>query len=117
MGEYKHLKIQMYRVENCIALRVLEQTNIGVGEKWHSASCGFVIESAIKPEISKKALYIRGEISDSDRDMVWKEFGDKKEAKEMYQLIAKVVKEFNVCYSNGFGNTAGDIEGCIVGGE
>lgn len=112
----KHLKIKLWRIENWIGMRVLEQTNFGPDEEWKSPKTGFEIKSYSAPEITEcKRIYVRGKEERYHNYIVGRNFKDCETAKKAMEEIIDAVKEFNEYFLDKNDKENEDIETVIAG--
>lgn len=114
----KHLTIKLWRIENWIGMRVLEQINFGPGEEWKSPKTGFEIRSYSAPEITEcKRIFVRGSKKRCHNDITGINFKDCETAKKAMEEIIEAVKEFNkyYAYDDEAKTEVPDMETTVVG--
>lgn len=107
------LKIKFWRIENVVLMKVLEQDEKLRGSGLvYRAKNGLEIRSAHIQEMTPSILYIRGDESDRDENIITQTYKKVDDAIKWYKKYTDAVKEYN---RQSEEKEEGFDEVCIVG--
>lgn len=89
------LRIEIFRYKNIIYGTIIEQVDSLRGMRTYiGESVPFKLSSSARPELASERLLIRGNMRSRDTDIVFKEYSTIDLAKENFENICGIIKEF-----------------------